>query len=64
MNYETEKALQQSEDSGLLDPTCPTCKKVYEALRAGRQWPPGPAHRPSSLCQSGQKPHCSCGACF
>jgi len=24
----------------------------------------GPPHKPSSNCESGKKPHCTCDACF
>jgi len=59
-----EKELLLCEDSGLLDRDCVRCAPVYEALRAGKKWPPGPAHRPSTLCRSGSRAHCSCEACF
>ena len=34
---------------------CPSCKDTDER---------GPSHRGSSMCESGKRPHCSCGTCF
>lgn len=36
-------------------PGCPTCA-LPEQLK--------PNHYPSPYCQSGKRPHCSCGDCF
>jgi hypothetical protein len=60
-----EEWIEQLEAEGHLDPTCPTCIKVfYPHMRAHDEFPFAPHHKASARCESGRRPHCSCGTCF
>lgn len=37
----------------------PDCKTCQDPSQRG-----GPSHEPSSRCESGKRPHCSCDTCF
>jgi hypothetical protein len=49
---------------GALEPGCPGCESSFEAVKAGKDLPFMPHHKPSSRCESGRYPHCSCDTCF
>lgn len=57
------------ERRGVLDPTCLTCLRIQypyyrETWEPGRGGPFAPRHLPSKRCESGKRPHCTCGICF
>lgn len=55
------------ETQGLISSTCQTCAKVfYPHLRRGKKLTDifAPGHKPSSRCESGKRPHCTCDVCF
>lgn len=59
--------LDDLEERGLLDLSCPGCASDYVYYK--NVWPLGtspfhPPHKASSLCESGKHPHCTCATCF
>ncbi len=40
----------------------PDCVRCQQMLRDNQVF--SPRHKPSTMCRSGNKPHCSCGTCF
>ena len=56
--------IERWESLGSIDPTCTFCQQhFYPALREGRE-PHAPRHKASDRCESGQRSHCTCSACF
>ncbi len=39
-------------------------KDCVECADIKKQGGFGPPHKPSTYCESGKKPHCTCDACF
>lgn len=61
-NSETrEERITRWTESGFADPECPGC---VEILRHPTLSAFAPSHRPSPMCRSGARPHCTCDACF
>lgn len=60
-NEENIKRLVQL---GHVDPNCTECEATYISLQKGEGFPFYPNHKPSSMCESGKHPHCTCDACF
>jgi hypothetical protein len=59
------REVTRLERGGFVDRTCPGCAEVIAAVLAGEVPSfPGPGHKPSSYCESGKRPHCSCDRCF
>ena len=65
MTSETvEERISRLEELGYIVPDCKTCQEIfYSAVRNG-QIAFGPRHIPSSRCESGKRPHCTCDVCF
>lgn len=60
-----EQCLTRLEASGDLDPTCSGCLERYSAPTRDAIFAVfAPHHKASSRCESGKRPHCSCGVCF
>jgi hypothetical protein len=65
MNETREEALARMEASGLLDPTCSTCREeVYSRTDKMPFDVFMPNHKASSRCRSGHRNHCTCDTCF
>ncbi len=70
MTLEQERAavIARLENHGYLDPACKGCQESYAHYRT--KWEPGglgpfvPSHKPSPLCESGKRPHCTCDMCW
>lgn len=56
-----EERLERWQQMGTYDPDCETCREV---TRHPTLDPFMPSHKPSSMCRSGKRPHCTCSACF
>ncbi len=55
------------EEKGEINPNCKTCQSIYYPhLKDGKDiWSIfAPRHKPSNMCQSGKRPHCTCDTCF
>lgn len=64
---EIEEYIKQAELEGYLDPNCSFCQKHYypEVRKGKKTWDIfAPSHKPSSRCESGKRPHCTCDVCF
>ena len=66
MGKETiEERIARLEKDGFLDPNCKSCIEIfYPAYKQGMTRVFAPSHKPSSRCQSGKQPHCTCDTCF
>lgn len=61
-NSETrEERLARWTEMGYIDVDCPGCQ---EKLNHPRLDAFAPSHKPSPMCRSGKRPHCTCDACF
>lgn len=56
-----EERLRRWEVMGIYDPNCPMCAAIPDHPTLS---PFQPSHKPSSMCRSGKRPHCTCDACF
>jgi hypothetical protein len=59
-----ERRIRHLVNIGALEPGCPGCESSFAAVRTGDELPFMPHHKPSSMCESGKHPHCSCDTCF
>lgn len=59
--------ILQLEKEGRFDRFCKFCQEHFmPQLKIGRRLPDiyAPPHKPSTHCESGKKPHCTCDTCF
>ena len=64
---EIETYIKELESKGWIEPNCKSCKAYfYPELQKGNKFSSifAPGHKPSSRCESGKHPHCSCDTCF
>ncbi len=56
-----QERLDRWQAMGSYDPDCKSCEELaaHPTLNAFM-----PSHKPSSMCRSGSRPHCTCDACF
>lgn len=65
-----EAMIARLEAMGHLDPHCRGCEEQYNHYRTVwdgetvRDSAFAPHHVPSPYCQSGRRPHCTCGSCW
>lgn len=52
------------EDLGFLEAGCPGCEVHYESLMKTGEMAFAPGHKVKERCESGQRPHCTCDACW
>lgn len=64
---DVQEYIIRLQNGGYIDPECKTCQHVfYPPLLGGKTLQNifAPRHKPSSRCESGKHPHCTCDTCF
>lgn len=49
---------------GRIDPECPTCLKEFGGPCNPTPGAMAPGHTAKTRCESGKRPHCTCGVCW
>ena len=57
-----DEQIARLEELGHIVRDCPGCKRFFEAVDPVKVFAPN--HKPSRLCASGGRPHCTCDTCF
>lgn len=57
-----EEAIARWERMGYLDPSCSGCREFYDSGKHPFDVH-APSHKASDRCESGKRPHCTCGDC-
>lgn len=63
MNETRDEMIERWERDGLLQKGCAGCQEFYDSPKLPSHVF-APNHKPSSGCQSGKRPHCTCDKCF
>ena len=59
-----EERIFRAYRAGQFAEGCLTCDSAVKRWRDTRAEPFLESHTPSSRCQSGKRPHCTCDTCF